>query len=283
MQQSPAPAIGPDGEVYVAWQFGPTFTPATTTDADIVVARSLDGGQSFDTPVKVADINSLRQNPPVGYSRDRINDHPRVAVATTGSFKGRVYVVYYDALAPTTAGALSACPAPNVGSTCRAQTLTSSQAFLKYSDDQGATWSAAVPIAPAPAATGVKRLWPVVNVEPGGNVDVIYYESQEVPVSSGAACNVSLGTNFRRRGSAHSLVDTYWAQSKNGGTSFVAPVRVSTATSDWCTGLSNIRPNYGDYIGAAVGGNRVFAAWSDSRNGVVDTFVANILAAGKSK
>ncbi len=31
-------------------------------------------------------------------------------------------------------------------------------------------------IAPAEPATGVKRIWPVVTVEPGGNVDVVYYD-----------------------------------------------------------------------------------------------------------
>ena len=50
-----------------------------------------------------------------------------------------------------------------------------------------------------------------------------------------------------------------------------------------CTAVSNIRPNFGDYIGSADGGNRVFPVWADGRNGVPDTFFANILGAGKSK
>jgi len=91
LQQSSVPAIGPNGEVYVAWQLGPHLGP-TGTSAQIVVARSLDGGATFGTPAVVANINSMRNDPPVGYNRDRINDHPRVAVATSGSFKGRVYV-----------------------------------------------------------------------------------------------------------------------------------------------------------------------------------------------
>ncbi len=285
LQQSSSPAIGPNGEVYVVWQFGPTFSPGTSTGAQIRVARSLNGGVSFDTPVPVASINSMRNDPPVGYNRDRINDHPRIAVATSGPFKGRVYVVFYSANAPTTAGAVTAAPSAScplaAGLFCRAQRLTSSQIFLSFSDDQGATWSTPAALAPAVPATGVKRLWPVVNVEPGGNVDVIYYESQET--STGSTCQINVGGTLRRRGSASSLVDTFWVQSANGGASFSTPTKVSTATSNWCTALSNIRPNFGDYIGAAVGGNRIFASWADSRNGVVDTFHAQILAAGKSK
>ncbi len=280
LQQSSAPAIGPNGEVYVVWQFGPTFTPATSPDADIVVARSLDGGVTFDPPVKVADINSLRQNPPVGYNRDRINDHPRIAVATSGPNSGRVYVTFYSSVAPVTAPVPAPCPAPLTG-LCRPQTLTSSQVFVSYSDDQGLTWSTPVPVAPAPPATGIKRFWPVVTVESGGNVDVIYYESQETSI--GTTCSITVATGLRRRGPAVSLVDTYWAQSKDGGATWGAPVKASTATSNWCTAASNIRPNFGDYIGSAGGGDRVFPVWADGRNGVPDTFFANILGAGKSK
>ncbi len=62
LQQSSVPAIGPSGELYVAWQQGPTFTSTgVSTGATIVVARSLNGGVSFDPPVAVATINSMRQ------------------------------------------------------------------------------------------------------------------------------------------------------------------------------------------------------------------------------
>ncbi len=265
LQQSSSPAIGPNGEVYVTWQFGPTFNAnlpgGVSTNADIYVARSLDGGLTFSTPISIASINSMRRNAPVGYNRNRINDHPRVAVATTGPMKGRVYVVYYSAVAP-----VAAPPS--------AQSLTSSQVFVKFSDDQGQTWSAEVPLAATPPPTGIKRWWPVVSVEPGGNVDVVYYESQEKSI--GTTCN-----RGGRIGPAVSLVDTFWAQSTNGGTSFASPIKVSTATSNWCTTVSNITPNFGDYIGSFSGGNHVFPAWADGRNGVPDVFEAPILGAGK--
>ncbi len=283
LQQSSAPAIGPNGEVYVAWQFGPTFNPGTSTGAEIRVARSLNGGLSFNSPgVTVASINSMRENTPVGYNRNRINDHPRIDVATSGPHRGRVYVTYASAVAAVTAAPTSPCPAPLTGS-CKGQRLTSSQVFVKFSDDQGLTWSAPIPVAPAPPSTGVKRWWPVVTVEPGGNVDVVYYESLEQPVASGAFCTIGLGGTLRRRGTANSLVNTFWAQSTNGGASFNAPVQVSTATSNWCTAVSNIRPNFGDYIGSASGGNHLFPVWADSRNGVPDVFHADILGAGKSQ
>jgi len=284
LQQSSVPAIGPNGEVYVTWQLGPHLGP-TGTSAQIVVARSLDGGVTFGTPVVVANINSMRNDSPVGYNRDRINDHPRVAVATSGSFKGRVYVTFYSAVAPVTAGALSPCPAPLTG-TCRAQRLTSSQVFVSFSDDKGLTWTSGGTVAATPPTTGVKRWWPVVNVEPGGTVDVVYYESQETTTASNPFCTISVGGGIRRRGTANSLVNTFWAQSLDGGTTFQSmpfPMQMSTATTNWCTTASNIRPNFGDYIGATFGGNKVLATWGDGRNGVPDTFYATGLGAGKSK
>ncbi len=287
LQQSSVPAIGPDGEAYVAWQLGPTFSGAgTSTDAVIRVARSLDGGASFEAPVNVAAINSMRQDPPVGYNRGRLNDHPRIAVATTGSHRGRVYVSFYSAVSPVRAAATVSCPAGTPPrTTCIAQNLASSQVFMTFSDDRGATWSAPQPVAPTPPATGVKRIWPVVSVEPGGAVNVVYYESQERQATANPTdieCNVNLGGGLRRVGTVSSLVDTFWAQSLDGGATFTEPRRVSSATSNWCTTASNIRPNFGDYIGSSSGGNRALAAWADGRNGVPDTFYAQLLGAGSS-
>jgi hypothetical protein len=293
LQQSSVTAIGPNGEVYIVFQFGPTFSAAgTSTNANIFFARSLDGGGTFSTPASVAAINSMRQDAPVGYNRDRNNDHPRVAVATSGAFKGRVYVTFYSAVDPVTAGALSAagtasCPSPPVpaNARCRAQRLTSTNVFVTFSDDMGATWSTPVAVGGvlASGSTGVKRWWPVVNVEPGGTVDVVYYESQETPTASNPLCVINVGGGIRRVGTANSLVDTFWAQSLNGGSTFGTPMKMTTATTNWCTTASNIQPNFGDYIGATFGGNRVLATWGDGRNGVPDTFYATGLGAGKSK
>jgi len=278
LQQSSVPAIGPHGEVYVAWQLGPRLGPTGPT-AQIAVARSLDGGVSFSAPVAVATINTMRQNPPVGYNRSRINDHPRIAVATTGANMGRVYVAFASAVSPVGAPPAVACPTGTpAGTTCIAQSLVSSQIFIVHSDDFGATWSAPVAVASALPATGVKRWWPVVDVQPGGDVSIVYYESAEASMTT--RCNVNLGGGIRRVGSAHSTVNTFWAVSVDGGASFASPLRLSTATSDWCTAVTNIRPNFGDYIGATVGGNRVFATWADGRNGTSDTFFVQGLGVG---
>jgi len=159
--------------------------------------------------------------------------------------------------------------------------LVSTQVFLQFSDDHGVTWSSAIPLAPAPPATGVKRWWPVVSVQPGGVVNAVYYESRETE-AAGIVCNVPLGGGLRRVGTVSSLVDTFWTQSTDGGATFRPRLRMTTATSNWCTTASNIRPNFGDYIASTSGGNRVLATWADGRNGVPDAFYATGLGAGRS-
>jgi len=111
-------------------------------------------------------------------------------------------------------------------------------------------------------------------------VDVVYYESLEQVGAGG--CSVNVGGAFRI-GPAASLIDTYRAQSLDGGASFGAPVRVSDATTNWCAVASNIRPNMGDYIGSAAGANRILPAWTDGRNGVPDTFFSSGQTPGKKK
>ncbi len=236
---------------------------------------------SIHAPVAVASINSMRQNSPVGYNRNRINDHPRIAVATSGSFKGRVYAVFYSAVSPVTAASVVDCPAglPSTA-VCIDQNLDSSQVFISFSDDQGLTWTTPAPITSPVPDTGVKRWWPVVNVGPDGSVNVVYYESQETDTASNPECIKGVGGGMFRVGTANSLVDTFWVQSVDGGSSFATPVRVTTATSNWCTTVSNIRPNFGDYIGSTTsttGGNKILPVWADGRNGVPDTFFAAIL------
>jgi hypothetical protein len=273
LQVAPVVAVGPRGVVYVVYQSGPQFFPDGsngTADA-IAFSRSLDGGQTFSTPVLIAQLNAMRANPPVGYAKNRINDQPRIAVAASGPHRGRVYVSFYQALAP-----VSGPPGQ--------QQVVSSQAYVIWSDDRGATWSAPTPIAAPVPATGVKRFWPTVSVRPNGAVDVVYLESQEVP--TGTPCSVAFNPTAHRTGPINSLVDAFWVQSRDGGATFGPPLRLSTATSNWCTAPYQFdKPlpadaflvsNAGDYIASASGEDRTFALWPDDRNGPMDTFFGEV-------
>jgi hypothetical protein len=60
------------------------------------------------------------------------------------------------------------------------------------------------------------------------------------------------------------MVDVYYAGSADGGVTFSVPMKVTAAPTDWTTTVSNIRPNFGDYIGIASIANRTFACWGDA-------------------
>ncbi len=233
--------MGPDGAVYVAWERG----WQSPIPPEIRVAKSTDFGATWGPPILVSQICSQAFTPPFGYNRGVTNDYPRIAVAENGPWRGRVYVTYQD-------GRIAAGGVPPNGFITNQNT----DVYIRYSDDEGATWSVATLV-----AGGLDpQFFPVVSIEDGGNVDVVYYDQQA-------------GTP---------LVDTYWAQSTDGGATFKAPVKISTATSNWETAASDIVPNFGDYITAVSGGNKVFATWADSRNGAPDAFFAPIDGAGKS-
>jgi hypothetical protein len=293
VQQATMPAIGPEGEVYVAWEAGPTFNPGPSSKATIMVSASFDGGRTFGKAVAAARINSAFFNVPVGNNRSSLLDEPWIAVGAASdegggeqsenpSHKSRIYVTFSSATGPVTPPGPVTCPSslppPN---TCVAQSLVPEQVYITFSDDHGATWSKPAPLAPAPRGN-TKRWWPVVKTESGGNVDVIYLQSPESQ-SATDTCVMPLDSGAVRVGSAISLVDTYLVQSTDFGASFKAPTRVSSATSDWCTAASDIFPNFGDYISAFDTKDHSFAAWGDGRNGIPDTFEASTLDADESK
>jgi hypothetical protein len=138
------------------------------------------------------------------------------------------------------------------------------------------------------AGDGKIQFWPVVSVGTNGEVNVVYYQSQEVHLSSDPQaidCTMSVSGTLARRSLRASLVDTFFQQSLDGGETFGAPVRVSTVTSNWCQSTSNIRPNFGDYIAAVTVGSTTYAVWADDRNtitinnaprNIVDVFYATI-------
>jgi hypothetical protein len=271
-QVIPVVAIGPAGQVYVVWQFGPAFDAngVAATTSKLAFSHSLDGGATFSAPQFIVELNNNRANPPVGYGKNRMNDQPRMAVATSGRFRGRIYVTFYS-------------PVQAVAGPATAQSNVSTQSYITYSDNQGQTWSTPAAIAAAVPATGLKRFWPTPTVRSNGDLDVVYLESQETQVTpdpTDIECNVGIGNNLFRKGPLSSLVNTYWTESRDGGVSFSAPVRVSTVTSNWCaaqyTFAGALYSNFGDYLGVASADNRTFVAWPDDRSGFSDILFATV-------
>ena len=93
--QGSVPAVGPNGEVYVVFENG----NGTGFNGQAMVAKSVDGGNSFAHPVKVDDIIEICDHFNVDgrcaikNSNWRVNSFPSIAVDGT---TGRVYVVWGD-------------------------------------------------------------------------------------------------------------------------------------------------------------------------------------------
>ncbi len=285
VNQGSQPAVGPYGTLYVAWERGYLF-PFTggPVTPEVRVAKSTDNGATWMPAASggdpagtlVSKICSGALWPPAGYNRDTTNDFPRIAVAQSGPVKGRVYVTWQD------------CRIANGGTQEDAFLLGDfdTDIYLAFSDDQGETWSE--PVLVAGEGDGKIQFWPTVSIQPGGNVDITYYESEEADLDPGEdeECVVPLGPGGSppfRISEVSSLVDLYYAQSTDGGATFHPPIKVSNATTNWCNTLSQIVPNFGDYNTAVSAGNRLFATWADGRYGVPDVFFSRIRTAGKSK
>ena len=281
-QITPSISLGPSGEVYVSWQLGAEFqinwkalSQLSPNTNELAFARSLDGGRTFSHRRIIASVNSLGENPPAGFSKDIMNDTPRMAVARGGPHNGRLFYVYATAVEET------ACD--NDPFSSRAYTPLSSQVYLLWSDNRGQLWNGPVPLGPPVPRTGVKRFFPAVAVRPDGSVDAVYFESREVqrtPDPNDNECPMPLGSGLIRRGLATSLVDLWWVHSGDGGDSFGPRVRATSETSDWCRATFDfvgfLFANYGDYLGISAGRDRTYLVWPDSREGVPDAYFTTL-------
>ena len=285
LNQGSDPAIGKGGNVFVAWTRGPTFlngSIVTPVSEQIRGASSANFGKTFSSPVLIRTIVPGRQNPPVGYNRPRYNDFPRDAIDRA---TGRIFVTFQDATIAGNNGiggsgtiCLPAGGLPSPGPPCPAGQRrvkvgggADTDIYLTHSDDNGATWSTPLLITPTGGDNKI-QFWPVVTVGPQGDVNVVYYESQEMQVTANPTdieCSIGIGGGQTRRSLLSSIVDTWIARSTDNGLSFQAPVKISTVSSNWCRVASNIRPNFGDYIGAATVGPLTHAVWADDRNTVL--------------
>lgn len=281
-QFTPTITLGPDEEVYVTWQLGLEFhidwsVPSQKSPPFLGFgfSRSLDGGRTFSPPRYVTFVASLGENAPAGFSKDAMNDTPRMTVAASGPHRGRLYFTYAQPVEETS------CQDDLFSS--KSYSPLSSQVYLLWSGNRGQTWEGPVPLSPPVPRTGVKRFFPTPSVLADGTVDIVYFESREIQRTADPAdveCPLPLGSGQYRRGLARSMVDLWWVRSADGGTTLSKPVRVTSETSDWCAttfdSAGQLFPNYGDYLGIFPGPDRTFVLWTDGRTGMPEAFFTTL-------
>lgn len=232
------PAVGPNGEVYVAW----TRFPAG--NAEIHVVKSTNGGANFVNP-DAADPNPTKTavtfpatagEMTSGGINIRTRSFPYIAIDNSSAAhptRGYVYIVFQA----------------NPG-----QGADRSDIFFIRSTDGGVTWSAPRCINKAPAAqinpdSTLNDNWqPSISVSPAtGQITVTFYD--------------------RRDDAANTKIALYRAVSTDGGMTWFNS-QASSVSFTPSTGYDPpIQPDYmGDYNGSFADANNVYMSWGDTRN-----------------
>lgn len=229
--QSPVPAVGPEGNLYVAWR----REDGANTEA--VFQTSKDGGKNWVFPsYKVAqsvrttgDVlepgNPSSRNGLVDKQKMRISSYPALAVdASEGEHRGRIYIVQSGKDASSAVNGI----------------------YMTYSDDEGNTWSASKRIDNNPLGNDV--FLPAVTVDNAtGMVAALYYSSQNDPDNRG--------------------LDAYLAVSRDGGETF-RHIRL-TAQTTYINDIrdvsvqsgSSINNYWGDYTSIASRNGKIYPCY----------------------
>jgi hypothetical protein len=101
-------ALGPNGEVYCAWESGILAGGDGQGPAYQMVARSLDQGASFGAPAVAATVIESWLSAPPGFNREEESvEFPSIAVdRSNGPNRGRVYLAWHDAVEIDFSGSL---------------------------------------------------------------------------------------------------------------------------------------------------------------------------------
>ncbi|UUZ89550.1 glycoside hydrolase [Paenibacillus sp. P25] len=245
--------------------------------------RSVDGGLTFQTPIRLSNEAELVERTDVAVGFTGIVYAGWITLDPTPSFKLRrsldggatfqpEVVVSPVTLVP------SPPPVPNYGFRCltfpnvatdNSATATNgtvyavwqdnrlgyADIFMSKSSDEGVTWTPPVKVTDSPA--GSQNFFPAVCVSPiTGRVHIVYYTNRVD------------GFNL----------DVFVAQSSDGGNTFTNS-RVTTVSSDPNAGSTGgPTPLIGDYIDVDVLlPNDFIAVWTDTRTGTQTIFSGNNL------
>jgi hypothetical protein len=189
-----------------------------------------------------------------GYTFFRHDSSPRIAADQSSQGDPNTVYIVFHAIKPGSEVATGSTFGVN-GSGNGGQAA----AYITKTSDGGAHWS--TPQLLARESYG-HQIWPVVDAN-RGVLRVAWYDSRNDPCYSPAR---PIGNCAGGRTVAS--LDTFSRTSTNGGASWGAVTRLSTATSNPNYEMFDGRrvPFWGDYIDLSAGGDRAFAVWTDGRD-----------------
>lgn len=276
-------AVGPGGDLYLTWlQATDVGTLSLNGPAEIVAARSTDGGRTFSEPVTVSDSERQRvgaatpvvdgdgdlvvlykdfrgnvrdfQNldgPPwdgnealvLTRSEDGAESFARGIEVDEELVPGERFLVFLPAFPSLAAGDDGTLYAVWAGAR-----HGDDDVFLRRSDDGGKEWTKARRLNNEAKGDGTDQTMPQVAVAPDGRVDVAYLDSED---PDGARTHARLAT------------------SRDGGATFTR-LTVSDEPFDARIGPSaapHLPPDLGSRIGLDSRGWGARAVWTDTRMG----------------
>ena len=125
---------------------------------------------------------------------------------------------------------------------------------LRFSDDGGATWNAAVRV--NDDRTVNSQFLPKISLDPtSGNLAVVWYDARN---------DLGMGGTGDTDGIPNDDAQLWGAFSSDGGASFTPNIRLSAGTSNAHDSTNGI--DYGDYTGLSFFGGLAHPAWADNSN-----------------
>lgn len=227
--QGSQPGVAPDGTLFVAW-LDSTDDGSMEGVGEIWVARSTDGGNSFESSVVAAQFNEIDFRPRNAFFRYWGSTFPQLAVGPDSE----VYVVY------------TARPSDRlwddgdvffVSSTDRGQTFTRPR---RLNDDDGASL----------------QFFPSIDVSPNGHVHVMWADMRDDPM------NLRYHIYYTRSEDA----GRSWGFEDPNLGFHVGDVRVTDFASNPNRGFP-FGLFLGDYFSLKATDDDVYMVWSDTRLG----------------
>ncbi len=232
-------AVGPTGEIYVAWE---TYVYTQSgIDLTVKISKSTNGGTSFSTPKKVADLIPAGTGDVFqGAFRNGLYLQGLVVDTTSKPTKGNVYISFHGG------GKKSQNDVLGIDGKYHF-----TDAFFCKSENGGNTWSKPV-LVNASTKTKVDHFFPAIAQDKTGDICILYYG---------------------RNDSRNFLIDVFVASSSNAGKTW-KNTKVSKKSFAPITGWNDVFVNnsyMGDYIGIASDTSKTndgcISAWSDNIRG----------------
>jgi hypothetical protein len=222
--------VGPAGQVFTVYQdanggIGPDIIFGNL-DADGLGAGGF-GPQITTTTTQVGSFSPIPAQP----QRDIDAEAGLAWDCSGGPHNGRLYLVYTDRPTPSSAD---------------------TDIYVRFSTDNGATWSSRVRVNDDTPGNGKSQFLPRIALDQtSGNIAVSFYD-----------CRNSPGNN---------TVELWATISTDGGATFLPNVKVSAGVSSaLAPAISSTMFDYGDYSGLCFHGGTFYPCWADNSNSTGD-------------